>query len=302
MPKKISPLECREWKRRLETGESLQVIAKKTRHALRVVQRAVEWAQIEEQSTIIREENLRTAARKHQEDLGQALDDVIQDLEVPPLNLDLGTASVIGQTELRKGSYFPVAGGEGKIRFLNEGNPDNPRFTFLQQHLAQQTAWSYIQTWRRRAVIHLDQRVRLFEEVIDQVNRLKLPVDENLAEKGVTYLSPAVPRLVYLAALGRILDDSVGFDFNKDSTARPDRFLRLREQKIGFVKGKGYGMIREKILSIASASGKDTLAEELRVSYHGLKAAAVKAREETVKIKYAYLVPGRCEACKRYGL
>jgi hypothetical protein len=160
MPKKIPMSEKRVWLNDFDEGKPVAEIARKRKHALKVIKRGIEEARAERDGAAARAEIVKEALINHQRQLLGVVDRLLRATEIPPADLELRYE--------KSGALAPIPLSSSRIIYTPEegltvelSDENTPLWRLLKEHLARDRIWSAIRNWRRALISHFMSRFDL---------------------------------------------------------------------------------------------------------------------------------------------
>ncbi len=295
MPVKIPITEKREWLRSYEEGIPAASIARKVKRNIKTVKKGIEDAQRERDGQVARSELIKGALQKHQDQLLEMVNGIINTAHPPAVGLESGLPILLVGAE--------VMYNEERRPVVVLNSEDRLEWELLREHLGKNDRlWGVLEQWKKSMVVYVFAKMALrrkAEAVIKSKTSLELTK------------VPRKPPFVYASAVDDIGIHAFHIALGDAMLPKIEEYVTV-DTESGEVKYgsdrilvKAPGQEEEYRGCIISAFKELQTAEELEravKTYHEVMEAATKLRRVAEEIALIGIVPGRCRICQRLGM
>ena len=304
MPKIIPISEKRKWLQFYEQGKSEASIAKVEQRDINVIKRGILAARNERDLSLARSEMLKDALRQHQDKLLEVMDNILNSLVMPPVDLEMpGKPADVAYPIKLSGArieYDPEAGLVVMIQ-----NESDVHWELIQEHLKHDRLWGKLTQWKAAMVTHMKARInlRLKAEVLLRENTGLGVIDTIDNAPNEDYLYPAAVNLFYQIATKKALKSPNKESFREALVVLSEAYIKYAQGNIPLVHcSKNHADYRIKIIDAFKKLNNASESSKINETYEALSEATDKARKMAEEITLLGLIPGQCRVCRRLGM
>jgi hypothetical protein len=304
MPKKIPMSEKRVWLNDFDEGKPAAEIARKRKHALKVIKRGIEEARAERDGAAARAEIVKEALIKHQQQLLGIVDILFKATEVSTSDLELRYE--------KSGALSPIQLPYGRVIYTLEKGltvelPDENTalWELLKEHLTRDRIWSTILNWKEAIISHTKARVELesaIKMLIERETGCRVGV-ASPGDKEPDIVYDLTVKLFFTVQTHKELGIPDGTNLQERMVAGDDGYIRNGEggSELAYSLGK-QNECREALLVVLNKIPDLPEMKKFITTEAELKNMNRKLKRPLGDIQLMGLVPGRCRICSRVSL